>query len=159
MTNWCVIFIGEVLIMRIFYVFMVNEFFANFYNTKPSSLYKILEQIYHLNNNDVVLGYRLFEQLAVPFNKENINEYIYSKHCGELSYTRNDNNHLIDNLYADEKSKITVYNSHLKIKSNLNYPAFIDTLREFESNILVCDFLNKDYFWLDKIKRDALVRS
>ncbi len=145
--------------MRIYHVFMVNDFFANFYNTKPSSLYKIFEQIYYLNHQDVILGYRLFEQLAIPFNKDNINEYIYSKHCGELSYTRDNNKHLINNLYILEKSKITVYNSHLLIKSNLNYPAFIDTLREFESNILVCDFLNKDYFWLDKVKKDVLVGS
>lgn len=145
--------------MRIYHAFLVNEFFANFYINKPSSLYKIFEQIYNLNNNDVILGYRLFEQIAVSFNKDHVNEYIYSKHCGELSYSRNDNRHVINNLYFDEISKVIVYNSHIKIKSNINYPTFIDTLREFEKNIFVCDFINKDYFWLDKVKKSNLVNS
>ncbi len=145
--------------MRVYHAFIVNEFFANFYNSKPSSLYKIFEQIYNLNNNDVILGYRIFEQLAVPINKDNINEYIYSKHCGELSYSRNNNKHVINNLYFDEVSKTIIYNSHIKIKSNINYPTFIDTLREFEENIFVCDFSNKDYFWLDKVKKEVLVNS
>ncbi|MDD2490366.1 MAG: sporulation inhibitor of replication protein SirA [Bacilli bacterium] len=145
--------------MRVYYAFIVNEYFANFYNTKPSALYKIFDQIYNLSNQDVVLGYRIFEQIAIPFNKNNINEYIYSKHCGELSYSRNLNKHIINNLYFDEQTKVTVYNSHIKIKSNINYPTIIDTLREFEDNIFICDFINKDYFWLDQIKTDNLVKS
>ncbi len=143
--------------MRIYYVFVVNDFFANFYNSKPYSLYKIFEQIYNLNNNDIILGYRIFEQIAVPFNKNNVNDYIYNKHCGELSYSRNINKHTIKNLYFDEISKLTVYNSHLKIKTNVNYPTFIDSLKQFENNIFVCDFINKDYFWLDKIEKETLV--
>lgn len=143
--------------MRVYYVFIVNDYFASFYNSRPSSLYKIFEQVYNLNNNDIVLGYRIFEQVAIPFNKMNVNEYIYNKHCGELSYSRNINNHIIKNLYFDEVSKLTVYNSHLKIKSNINYPTFIDSLKDFETNLFVCDFVNKDYFWLDKIEKEALV--
>jgi hypothetical protein len=145
--------------MRVYYAFIVNEYFASFYNAKPSALYKIFEQIYNLSNNDIVLGYRIFEQIALPFNKNNIGEYIYSKHCGELSYSRNNNKHIINNLYYDEHSKLSIYNSHLKIKSNINYPTFIDTLRDFEENIFICDFVNKDYFWLDKIKKELLVKS
>ena len=143
--------------MRNYYVFIVNDYFAHFYVSKPSSLFKIFEQIYNLNNNDVLLGYKIFEQIAITFNKQNINEYIYNRHCGELSYSKNNDNHLIKNLYFDEISKITVYNSHLKIKSNLNYPTFMDTVRNFEKNIFVCDFVNKDYFWLDKIHKETLV--
>jgi hypothetical protein len=75
----------------------------------------------------------------------------------ELSYSRNVNVHTIKNLYFDEISKLTVYNSHIKIKTNINYPTFIDSLRNFEKNIFVCDFINKDYFWLDKIKKETLV--
>jgi hypothetical protein len=143
--------------MRVYYVFIVNDFFASFYNSKPSSLYKIFEQIYNLNNNDIVLGYRIFEQIAIPFNKNNINQYIYNRHCGELSYSKNINVHMIKNLYFDEISKLTVYNSHLKIKTNVNYPSFIDSLRDFEKNMFICDFINKDYFWLDGIRRETLV--
>ena len=145
--------------MRVYYAFIVNEFFANFYDSKPSALYKIFEQIYYLNNNDVVLGFRIFEQVAVPFNKSLVNEYIYNKHCGELSYSRNENRHVIKNLYFDELSKATIYNSHVKIKSNINYPTFIETLRQFEGNIFICDFVNKDYFWLDKINKEDLVKN
>lgn len=145
--------------MRAYYVFIVNEYFANFYKRKPAALYKIFEQIYNLNNQDIILGYRIFEQVALPFRKNNINEYIYSKHCKEVSYSRNLNNHIINNLYKGEQTKITVYNSHLNIKTNLNYPEIIDTLKEFEDNIFICDFTNYDYFWLDQIKPDQLVKN
>jgi hypothetical protein len=145
--------------MRIYHAFIVNEYFANFYDTKPSSLYKIFEQVYNLNNNDIILGYRIFQQIAIPFNKNNVNEYIYNKHCGELSYSRNINKHTINNLYFNELTKLTVYNSHLKIKSNINYPTFFDALRDFEDHIFICDFLNKDYFWLDKVKKETLVNN
>ena len=115
--------------MRVYYIFIVNDFFSNFYNSRPSSLYKIFEQVYNLNNNDIILGYRIFEQIAIPFNKNNVNEYIYNRHCGELSYSRNVNVHIIKNLYYDEISKLIVYNSHLKIKTNINYSSFLDTQR------------------------------
>jgi hypothetical protein len=145
--------------MRIYHAFIVNEYFASFYISKPSSLFKMFEQIYNLSSNDLILGCRIFEQIAIPFNKEILNEYIYNKHCGELSYSRDFNKHIINNLYFDEISKITVYNYHVKIKSNINYPTFIDTLKDFEENIFICDFINKDYFWLDKISREPLVKN
>jgi len=138
---------------------MVNEHIAHFYQHQPSALFQVFEQIYALDHQDLVLGYRIFEQIAYPFHKHHLNEYIYNKHSGELSYSRNQNKHLINNIYFSEISKINVYNSHLKIKSNINYPTFIETIREFEDNIFICDFINKDYFWLDKIKNDSLVKS
>ena len=46
---------------------------------------------------------------------------------------------------------MVITNSNLKIKSNINNPIFLNDINNFYDNIFVCDFLNKDYFWLDKV--------
>ena len=46
----------------------------------------------------------------------------------------------------------------LKIKSNKNITKFFKVL-EKEENIFVCDFKNKDYFWLNKVQSKKLVQT
>ena len=50
-----------------------------------------------------------------------------------------------------ECSKLVISNSNLKIKTNAAYCKFFNIINEYSDNIFVCDFVNKDYFWLDKI--------
>ncbi|MDD3048982.1 MAG: sporulation inhibitor of replication protein SirA [Bacilli bacterium] len=139
--------------MHIYHAFIINKHFAKIYNQKPAALFKMLDQIHNLASEDLVLGYKILEQIVVPFNSNNINEYIYSRHCSSLAYYKKDNKHIINDLYFKEMSKLKVFNSHVKIVSNISYPTFIDTLKDFDDNILICDFINKDYFWLDKITK------
>lgn len=139
--------------MHIFHIFIINDNFAKLYNVKPSSLFKVLNQIYSLSKEDIILGCTLLEQIINPFNQNNVSQYIYSRHCNNLSYYKKDNKHIINDLYFNEVSKLKAYNSHIKIISNISYPSFFDTLKEFDDNILICDFMNKDYFWLDKLNK------
>ena len=53
--------------MRTYYAFIIKDSLMHFYLKRPYSLYKILEQIYRLKNNDIVLGYRLLEQVTDHF--------------------------------------------------------------------------------------------
>lgn len=49
----------------------------------------------------------------------------------------------------------------IKIKSNINYPSFFENINNYSDNIFVCDFINKDYFWLNKVvkSKNSLVKQ
>ena len=143
--------------MRTYYAFIIKDSLMHFYSKKPYSLYKILEQIYRLKNNDIVLGYRLLEQVTEPFGTRRTDKFIYKKHLNELEYSRLDDGHMIKNLYSEEITFLKVFHSHVRIKTNNNYSSFFNSIQEYDENIFVCDFENQDFFWINKINFETLV--
>ena len=143
--------------MRTYYAFIIKDSLMHFYSKKPYSLYKILEQIYRLKNNDIVLGYRLLEQVTEPFGTRRTDKFIYKKHLNELEYSRLDDGHMIKNLYSEEITFLKVFHSHVRIKTNNNYSSFFNSIQEYDENIFICDFENQDFFWLNKINFETLV--
>lgn len=137
--------------MRIYYIFKINKSVSNLYRKKEYVLYDILTGIYKMNKTDLVLGYKFFEQFAYFFNKNNVNEYIFNKYKDNITYIKNINRHIINDRFRNEFSNLIVYNSHIKIKTNLDISNFFKILNEYEKNLFVCDFKNHDYFWLDNI--------
>ena len=140
--------------MRVYYLFKINDSFSNLYYSKTYYLYKMLEQISLSSKNDFIISYRLFEQMAVAYNKTDINSKIYRKYAFDINYHKNLNKHVLDD--GVEKSRLTVYNTYIKIKTNKNISSFFRILST-EENIFVCDFNNKDYFWLAKVLSKSLV--
>ena len=69
-----------------------------------------------------------------------------------MTYIKKGNNHIINNLYKDEISALKVKNSYILINSNKNYTEFFNVLLIENPNYFVCDFINKDYFFLSNIK-------
>ena len=132
--------------MRTYYIFNINNYFTYMYKNKPYRIYKILEEMYNVKKSDIVLSYKLFEQIAYSFNKNKLNEYVKYLFKNNTSYYNRLNSHIICN--NQEYTKLTINNSNIKIKSNINYPSFLDILINYSDNIFVCDFINKDYFWL-----------
>ena len=143
--------------MRTYYAFIIKDSLMHFYSKKPYSLYKILEQIYRLKNNDIVLGYRLLEQVTEPFGTRKTDKFIYKKHLNELEYSRLDDGHMIKNLYSEEITFLKVFHSHVRIKTNNNYSSFFNSIQEYDENIFICDFENQDFFWANKINFETLV--
>lgn len=140
--------------MRVYYLFKINDSFSKLYYNKTYYLYKMLEQISKSSKNDFIISYRLFEQMANPFNKTKINAEIYKRYENNLYYQKNLNKHVLDNVF--EKTKLTVYNTYIKIRTNKNVTEFFNVLDD-EEGIFVCDFNNKDYFWLSKVSSKSLV--
>jgi len=139
--------------MRTYYVFKINKYFSYVYKNKPYKIYKTIEEIYHVKEYDMVLTYKIYEQVALTFDKTNINNYISNIYRENKFYLKNNNTHIYANNF--EYTKLVVTNSNLKIKSNVNNPIFLKDINNYSDNIFVCDFINKDYFWLDKvIKKD-----
>lgn len=140
--------------MRVYYLFKINDSFSKLYYNKTYYLYKMLEQISLSSKNDFIISYRLFEQMAVAFNKTDVNSRIYRKYAFYDNYKKTLNKHILDD--GVEKTKLTVYNTYIKIKTNKNITSFFKILSS-EENVFVCDFSNKDYFWLNKVTRKSLV--
>ena len=140
-------------IMRTYYIFKINKYFSYVYKNKPYKIYKMLEEICHTKEYDMVLTYRMYEQVALSFDKNKLNEYITSIYSETGKYIKNKNTHLYSDNY--EYSKLVINNSNLKIKSNINNPIFFKSINNYTDNIFVCDFINKDYFWLGELlKKD-----
>lgn len=141
--------------MRTFYVFKINNMFQTFYNDKASILYKMFNEIYNSNDDDLINNFRLFEKITIPFNKRIFNNYIMLKHRDDLYYNKRENKHIINK--DSEMTKLVVNTTHLKIKTNKNVNSFIKDIIDSRENVFVIDFENKDYFWLNEINYEPLV--
>ncbi len=141
--------------MRTFYIFKINNMFQTFYNDKSNILFKMFNEIYSSNDQDLINKFRLFEQITIPINKKIFNNYIMLKHRDDIFYTKNDNVHTIEN--DKEISRLTINNTFLKIKSNKNINTFIKDIVDSRECLFIIDFKNKDYFWINEIKLKTLV--
>lgn len=141
--------------MRTFYIFKINNMFQTFYNDKSNILFKMFNEIYGSNDQDLINKFRLFEQITIPINKKIFNNYIMLKHRDDIFYTKNDNVHTIEN--DKEISRLTINNTFLKIKSNKNINTFIKDIVDSKECLFIIDFKNKDYFWINEAKTRLLV--
>lgn len=133
--------------MRIFYVFKINDEIAKMTKNKPENIYDSLEQIYLMDKNKTIEGKNLLESISNRFNKENINSLLKDIYRDNIYYNCYNNVHTYNDFLKDEQTKIYVYNTHIKIKSNVNNPIFLNDIKNIK-NLFVCDFINIDYFWL-----------
>ena len=137
--------------MRMYYVFNVKNEIAKLYNDKPSSLYKILENIYYMHQEDVNYGFAIFKQLTNKNKVLELNNDIYIKLHKDLVYSKLDNEHIINDLYHDEVSILRIKKSHMVIESNKSISSFFKILNDINNNYFVCDFKEKDFFFLNNI--------
>ena len=112
--------------MRVYYMFKINDYFSTLYYNKTYYLYKMLEEISLSSKNDFIISYKLFEQIALPFDKTMVNSNLYKKYCYDNNYTKTLNKHVYDD--GVEKTKLTVYNTYIKIKTNKNITTFLKVL-------------------------------
>lgn len=143
--------------MRIYYIFLIKKEIYEITKKKPENLYKLLESIYLLNNDDVVLGYKLFDKICETIPKKNIHKLINDTNIENISYTCYRNAHMINDFLNNETTKLILNNSHIKIKSNTLYPSFFKNLESIP-NLFVCDFINIDYFYLKNISSKNFIR-
>ena len=136
--------------MKELYIFNVKEEFYKLYIEKPSELFFIFNRIYHMKLSDKEYGYNLFSQISNFLDKSKINEVIKDKYKDKIMYSNNGNEHIINNLFLNEISILTIKNSNIKIESNVEKPAFLEDLRDLKLNLFVCDFKNQDFFFITK---------
>lgn len=137
--------------MRTYYIFKINKYFAYIYKKWPYKMYKIIEELYYTKDYDTLISYKYYKKFAVEFNKLAINEYIYNMNKKNRNYQRDNNIHILNN---DNFNKLTINNTCIILKTNDIYSVFLNDLNSYLDNIFICDFKNKDYFWLDSLNKD-----
>ena len=137
--------------MRLYYVFNVKNDIAKIYQDKPASLYKVLENIYFMHQEEANYGFNIFKQLTNRIKVGELNNQIYIKLHRDLVYSKIDNEHIINDLYHDEVSILKVKNSHLLIESNKSFSSFFKLLNNINKNYFICDFKDKDFFFVSDV--------
>ncbi len=136
--------------MRRFYIFNINKDFYNLMKKNPYHLFRTMEDIHNFEKGDIDLAYELFTQIANPFNKSLINNKIFNESKDNDFYSKFHNVHRIQNKYIPEDSMLIVNKAFLLLESNILKPTFLNNLKDCK-NLFVCDFKNKDYFWLNEL--------
>lgn len=137
--------------MRTYYIFKINKYFAYIYKKWPYKMYKIIEELYHTKDYDMLISYRYYQRFAIEFNKLAVNEYIYNLNKKCKYYQRDNNIHIVNN---EKYNKLIVNSTCIMLKTNDIYSVFLNDLNVYLDNIFVCDFKNKDYFWLESLNKD-----
>ena len=138
--------------MRTFYIFKLKKEFVSLYSCSPNSLYNVLRHLYFMKKNEYNYGYSLFNQLTEMINKEELDRNIFIKFHNKMIYSKNGNEHIINNLYKDEISIMTIKKAYILLNVNKNYSSFFNALSNISNEYFVCDFSYNDYFWINDIK-------
>lgn len=138
--------------MRTYYIFEIKTEFHKLYKDGANSLYLVLKQLFFLKKQDSEYGFSVFNQIVEKLDKYKLNKDIFIKYHKEATYTKLDNEHIINNLYKDEVSILTIKNSYMLLNSNHNYSSFFNILPDYSSNYFIVDFKNDDYFFLNDMK-------
>ncbi len=138
--------------MKEYLIFNIKKEFAILYKNRPGELFYIFNRIYYMKEIDKNYGYNLFEQICNFYKKEEINKYIYEKHKNKLMYSICEDEHIINNLFVNEISVLTVRSSNIKIETNTDECTFFNDLLNYNDYLFVCNFKEQDYFFLKKHK-------
>lgn len=130
--------------MKTFYIFKINKNYLSLVKTVPENMYMLFKSINNHKKEDIVVAYDLFREISLPINRDFFNEYIYMKLRYNESYTKYRNVHMYNDYLNDEISKMSINNSHIKIKSNKEDNIFVSNLMNVD-NLFMCDF-NSDYY-------------
>ncbi len=137
--------------MRLYYIFNIKSDIINLYKDKASSLYRILENIYYMHEEDISYGFSIFKELTNRNKVMELNNDIYTKLHKKLIYSKIDNEHIINDLYNDEVSILKIKTSHLILESNKSISSLFKILRNINRNYFICDFKEKEFFFIDEI--------
>lgn len=132
--------------MEKYYLFVINEKYIKLYNKKSYDLYRILEKLYNIKSYDFSYGINIYKNICNNIDVNLLKDYFNSR----ISHTK-------INKLIKLNNKIT----YIDIK----YPCIIVFTNEFNKvfkifniynqNIFMCDFKNKNYFWLNKYIRNS----
>ena len=144
--------------MRTFYIFKIKEEYARLTKNNPYHLFKMLSYIYNIDRAEINRGAKLFYQLVERLNSKELDIKLFKKYQENFFYTKFKNIHQVNNIYKKEESKLVVHRHFLLLKSTIIRPVFLADLKEYP-NIFLCDFENKDYFWLETIEQKKRVNK
>ena len=140
--------------MRTFFIFKIKKELTILTKETPYNLYKTIDNLYYMDSYNTGVSFSMYENIFNKINKEYLNKRIYNifKNNRYYNYDINKNIHIIDNKYKPEYTTLSVHNGYIVIKTNIIHPTLLFNYL-MSDNLFVCDFKNKDYFWLDELVR------
>lgn len=131
-------------------MFNISDEIAILTKNNPYNLFKVFENIYYLDKDEYNTAMDVLEQITLPMEKEVIKDNILAKYKDNDFYSVVNNKHTFNNLYLAEVTNLYVKSTYLLLKSSAIRPVFFKELQDI-SNLFICDFENKDYFWLKEL--------
>ena len=140
--------------MRTFYVFKIKREIGILTKETPYTLFKTIMNLYYLDNYNNSISYNIYNDLFNKIDKEYVDNKINNiyKNNRHYIYNKEKDVHEIHNKYLKEDTLLRVYKSHIIIKSNVIKPNMLFNYLGSD-DLFVCDFKNKDYFWLNEFVR------
>lgn len=131
--------------MRKYYLFLIKNEYYKVYRDNSYILYKMLESISNMQTYDYSYGISIFNQLCNKVSDKLLNNYIDSK----IKHIKiNKKIIFINSLF--ERTYIQINKSCIIVKTNVVLPQIFKVFNIYNRQIFICDFLNKNYFWLNK---------
>lgn len=127
--------------MRKYYLFIIKEKYKN------KQIFHTLNNLYNIKENNLLYGVKVFHEMCELYDKKIISMYL-EKRFANIKKIKTNQYYL--NGYQ-EQDLIVLKKSVIIIMTNLNFPLILRTFNIYNHNIFVCDFENKDYFWLDNM--------
>lgn len=138
-------------IVRAFYIFKLKKNYYDIYQNNPKELYSIFKYLYNLKKSERV-DINLLKDLICIIDKNKIDRDIYIKYHKDLIYSKQNNSHIINDLFKDEVSILTIKNIYMYLEVNKNYSSFFDIINKIDKCYFFCDFDSNDYFWINDLK-------
>ncbi len=129
--------------MRKYYLFLIQTEYFKLFRKNPKTLYDILYNLYQLKEPNFNYGFSLFDSICQPFSVKLLNHYIQERYTCTIVNSKQLKIHSIC-----EKTILQIGYGCIVIKSNVNFPEILKVFHIYNKKIFVCDFKNKDYFWL-----------
>lgn len=133
--------------MRIYYLFVIKKELYDIYKKKETSLYKTLYKLYTASLEEYNYAYVIFNQLCDIINTSILNTYFDEKDMKRINSI-----YELKKNETKEHSFIKITPTYIKIKTNKNISELFKIFFYYNQNIFVCDFNEKDYFWLRECK-------
>lgn len=122
-------------------MFSIRKEYYDVYYKNPLALYKTLENLYHLKIENISFGLSLYEQICNIIDVDRL-DYYFDQVCIEKSKRK----YLV--ISNKEAVIFDIYYPCIVCKTIKNYPIGLKILKYYDKNLFVCDFENKDYFFL-----------
>ena len=123
--------------MREYNLFVIKKEYYEYYQRNPLFLFDILKKLYVMKEN-FNYGISLYSQLCERINTFNLKYYLNRKYHLDNERT-----------FYIEKSFIELKPTRIILRSKYD-TKIINEFSNFSKYFFVCDFINNDYFWLDR---------
>ena len=136
--------------MRTFYIFKILPEMAILTKDNPYNIFYNIEHLKKNNNISLDVSINIIKQLICPLDINKLNKRLTNKYKDNLYYQKVFNTHQIFNKYRPEDTKLIIKNFYILLRTNTVKPSFFKEL-SYDSDLLACDFENRDYFWLNQL--------